>query len=213
LKDNTMNIKQIYTSPIKFYKNGKEQILSEKEYSLEELGSRQIDVIWRYYKNNIWVSNIGYVAEINIENIAQRFPDDAQIRYDEFLKNYKETEAVFRDLLYDERLLLKICTFIPRNSGTVDNHGNKQYGVELYVDQVKEPLHVIVAKTFLGKKSDDNLIIHHIDNNSFNNSVTNLICISAAQHQKRFSNGINILHPYSPYKNDRTLKYERKSNN
>lgn len=208
-----MNVKQVYTSPVKFYKDGKEQILSEKEYSLEELGSRQIDVIWRYYKDNIWISNIGYVAEVNIENIAKRFPDDAQIRYEEFLKNYKETEVVFRNLLYDERLLLKICTFIPRDSGAVNRYGDKQYGVELYVDQVKEPLHMIVAKVFLGKKSGDGLVIHHIDNNSFNNSVTNLICVSAARHQERSSDGTNILHPYSPWKNDRTLKHERRTKN
>lgn len=194
-----MKIKQTFVLPVKFYKNGKEQTVREREWSLEDLGSKQIEHVWRHYRKDIWVSNIGYVAQINAENAQKRFAGEAKKRCDEFIENYKESGLVFRKLSYDERLLLKVCTFVPRDSGAVNSCGDKAYGVELYVDRVKEPLHTIIAKVFLGKKQGDGLVVHHIDNNSYNNSVTNLICIDGALH------GVNTpafkkLHPYSPGK-------------
>ncbi len=204
-----MKIKQIFTSSVRIFKDGKEQILDEKEWSLEDMGAMQIDPVWMYYKKDIWVSNIGYVAQINVVNAQRRFPEDAAERCNEFIKKYKETGAVFGNLFYEERLLIKVCTFIPKDSGALNKYGDKAYGAELYVEQVKEPLHIMIAKVFLGKKEGDGKVVHHIDNNSFNNSVSNLICVNPDIHHVKSSSGRNILHPYSPFKTDRQLNYEK----
>jgi len=43
-------------------------------------------------------------------------------------------------------------------------------------------VHKLVAEAFLGKKYYDHKIIHHKDNNGLNNSVENLILVTAEEH-------------------------------
>ncbi|MFI3241767.1 MAG: hypothetical protein R3Y43_04295 [Alphaproteobacteria bacterium] len=204
-----MKIKQIYTSPIKcFDELGNEQLIKEKEWTLEELGSKQISPIWRHYKEDIWVSNIGYVAQINPQRAQSRFLDKADEKCNDFIQKYKNTDVNFNELFYEERLLIKVCTFIPIDSNVKNKYGDKAYGVELYVEQLKESLHSIVAKTFLNKKEGDGKAVHHIDNNSYNNSVTNLICIDGKIHNPQSDTG-KTLHPCSVHKTDKQLQYEK----
>lgn len=152
-----------------------------------EMGACQIEEIWKYYKNSIWISNYGYVANISGDEAEEVFGKN---NIEEFKHgfSFRTCNLDGEDGLYKVKNLFRLRNFVP-----VDNSGCGME-INLHVTQVGEDLYKMVAKSFLMKPDDvDKYTVHHIDNNSYNNNVTNLIYIRQNIHCE--SSG--VLHPMS----------------
>jgi hypothetical protein len=150
--------------------------IDEKESAFDfvdrmgEMGLRQIEEVWKHYKDIIWVSNYGYVAKFTLAEAKDVFGDilEEQDGYFFRIKKAYFTKPDWRK----KKDFLRERNFVP------DNRSGK-YQICLHVDvgQVREDLHRIVAKTFL-ENPEHKENVYHIDNNSYNNSVTNLIWLT-----------------------------------
>ena len=65
----------------------------------------------------------------------------------------------------------------------------KNSGCKIWLQIDGLDVHVMVAEKFLDKP-EGAWGVHHIDNNSYNNSVTNLVWVTRGQHNRR-------IHPMS----------------
>lgn len=195
-------VEQLFTPALRIMKNGKlHQIQSRRWIVSEEssdytvqfaqpvsenmgvLGVQQIEEIWKFYAaingtdSGIYISNLGYVMEVNDKEVQELFGDA-------FVKS-PESGVIFRTLNDKQKQCIRECNFIPENNRT------SGYQIDLYVKQlgVSYKIYRMVAEKFLDKPKGKN-IVHHIDNNSYNNSVTNLIWLNEEEHRQR-------IHPMS----------------
>ena len=146
--------------------------------------------MWKRYKyngvnTNIYISNLGCVACFSEEEAKNAFC------YDIYEKLIKNGEAV-------KYVDLKNSRFIKSHILDLTNKQNG-YQVDLWVQNYNS-IYRIVAELFLEKQYPDgsykykSWCVHHIDNNSYNNSVTNLIYVPTDMHNI-YSR--KLLHPMS----------------
>ncbi len=155
--------------------------------AMPEMGSYQIEEIWKYYKKTIWVSNYGYVADISDKEAEESF---GKTRLEELKQGFafRTCNLPGEAGLYKVKDLFRLRNFVP------SNNAGSSMEINLHVTELNENLYTMVADTFIVKPADyDNgYSVHHIDNNSYNNSVTNLIYIEDAVHSQS-----RLLHPMS----------------
>ncbi len=199
-----MIVKQIFNPPLGFCKNNCHDVQSVtcREWTLDAtqnsiqssdtsyIGSRQIEEVWKHYFKNYYISNYGYVVKIKPEakNLADKLiPDE--------LKKSDENSLGLRWLDFSKELkeLFRENAFVPKNRG----NSGCQICLNITGKTPQYDVHKIVARFFLKKPEDFDKIqyvVHHIDNNSYNNSVTNLIYLPSDTHQIGQS---QIYHPLS----------------
>ncbi len=187
-------VSQIFNPPLHLCLNSKEDIVEIKEriWNCEEnnslsdqqvqkmgyIGQNQIEEVWKHYYKEYYISNLGYIVKIRDED-----KEKAQKIIPEKLKNADENSQGVRwkDFSKELKDLFKDNAFVPvnrKNSGC-------QICLNITGNSEEYDIHKLVARFFLTKPlSHDNerCVIHHIDNNSYNNSVTNLIWLKSEQH-------------------------------
>lgn len=152
-------------------------IVENCEY-MPYIGQYQIEEIWKKYNNRVYISNYGYVALFETQ--------DTQKQAQEILGE----EQRWIDMSDMARNLIFKHTKIP------DNKYATGCKVWLYINgKDGGSVHTMVAEKFLEKPKDWQLdwVVHHIDNNSYNNSVTNLIWLPPSSHKTNH----RIFHPMS----------------
>lgn len=187
-----MVFKQIFIPPLKICKNNCQdmRVIEEKVWTSDAaqnavevsdtsyIGSKQIEEVWKHYFKEYYVSNYGYVVKIKPEckELADKLiPDE--------LKKIDENAAGVRWLDFSPELqkLFRENAFVPKNrvgSGC-------QICLNMTGKTPEYDVHKIIARFFLKKPEDFNetkYVVHHIDNNSYNNSVTNLIYLPSDTH-------------------------------
>lgn len=150
------------------------------------IGSRQIEEVWKHYWKEYYISNYGYIVKIKPE-------DESLISED--LKNADENSAGVRWLDFKEELkkIFRERAFVPLNRV----NSGCQICLNITGNSAEYDIHRLVARFFLKKPIDfeeKKYVVHHIDNNSYNNSVTNVVYLSADSH---FGGQHKIYHPMS----------------
>ena len=158
--------------------------------NLGYIGNRQIEEVWKHYHKEYYISNYGYIVKI-----AKEDAQIADIILPGILKNADENSSGVRwlDFLEEVKLLFRRNAFVPKNR---ENSGC-QICLNITGKTPKYDIHKLVARFFLKKPEDYDqydYVVHHIDNNSYNNSVTNLIYLKAETHK---GNQHKIYHPMS----------------
>lgn len=154
------------------------------------IGSLQIAEVWKHYHKEYYISNYGYIVKIkerDKEKAQQIIPDE--------LKNANEASNgyAWSDFSDELKNLFRENAFIPFNRQT----SGCQVCLNLTGKTAEYDIHKLVARFFLEKPKDfdkKKYVVHHIDNNSYNNSVTNLIYLTADTHM---GNQHKIYHPMS----------------
>lgn len=190
------NDEKLYNAKHSHWLASSEGGVVQEKANFPEMGAHQIEEIWKHYKDTIWVSNYGYVANIPVKEAEEAF---GAHRLEEFKQgfSFRTCNLPGEGGLYKVKDLLKRYNFVPTN------RQGSGYQINLYVEELKDELHNIVANAFLVKEDDDiRYSVHHIDNNSYNNSVTNLIYIKHDNHWSSHA----ILHPLSHCSNN--YKYQ-----
>lgn len=167
-------------------KNVYEECTEELGY----IGSRQIAEVWKHYYNEYYISNYGYVVKIeekDAEKAEKIIPDE--------LKSANEESMGYswNDFSEELKTLFRENAFIPYNR----KDSGCQVCLNITGNTAKYDVHRLVARFFLSKPEDfgeKRYVVHHIDNNSYNNSVTNLIYLPADTHS---GNQHKIYHPMS----------------
>lgn len=185
-----MKVQQNFNPPLKVKHKGEVVSIPTRNWTIGEanetldhienmgdMGLRQIEEVWKHYQDEIYVSNYGYVAKISEEEAQNIFGE-------EFNKFQTEQGVAFRKLNDDQKNLIRRSNFVPKNK--------ENSGCEIWLQVGGEDLHKMVAEKFLQKPEGKNNI-HHIDNNSYNNSITNLVYLDNSEHTR-------AVHPMS-YKN------------
>jgi len=192
--------RQTFREPmLRIYENGNEKIIKIRNWTISdefstdstvgenmgELGRYPIVEAWKHYssysKGEIFVSNLGYVAEMSIETFEEVFGKK--------LSEFGEGRGFFefRDLTKEQKDIIRKSNFVPKNK---ENSGLQ---IWLYVEQLgftRGQIHRMVAEMFLEHpigESKNGWVVHHIDNNSYNNSVTNLIYLKKVEEHSAFS--------------------------
>lgn len=117
---------------------------------------------------HIYVSNYGYIAVFSKEEGEKFCPNIEGVKISDLSNAQKE--------------ILKKRNIVPEN--------RLNSGCEVCLNVLADTntytwdIHRLVADNFLEKKSDS-WGVHHIDNNSYNNSVTNLVWVTRAEHDKK----------------------------
>ena len=160
------------------------------------IGQMQIEEVWKQYSTteerlkNIYISNYGYVAEIptsQIKKLSQNTQNNLLSKKGMPWKDFEyDDKKIFHDCLYDSNankhlIKYKYCSHVSMR-------------VCLCVKYKYKELHKMVAEKFLEKPIGDDYVVHHLDNNSYNNSVTNLIYLKKETHQGEQH---KIYHPMS----------------
>lgn len=164
--------------------------ISKQENSVQNMGyigSMQIEETWKHYYRNLYISNLGYAA---------RFEDDAQNIFADKFDDFSQDGVVFRDLTNNQK------NYIRQHIANPFNNSNGSIEVCLHVNYIENikngvDVHIMVAERFLQKPEDyknGGYVVHHIDNNSYNNSVTNLIYLKKETHTGKQH---KIYHPLS----------------
>lgn len=160
-------------------------------------GQMQIEEVWKHagffkgnYSKKVWarvidkdkpenkpahiyISNYGYISVFSKEEC--------------YLFTGKNGTSIY-DLPKD---LLKKRNIVPEN--------RLNSGCEICLNVLAErqdskwDIHRLVAENFLEKPDGKGYWVHHIDNNSYNNNVTNLIYVKGNEHQSKHRD----LHPMS----------------
>lgn len=152
------------------------------------IGSMQTEEVWKHYYKQYYISNYGYVVKIKPENKAK-----AEKLIPESLKAADEASAGVRwaDFSNDLKNLFRENAFVPKNR----KDSGCQICLNITGNTPKYDIHLLVAHFFLEKPKDGNqYVVHHIDNNSYNNNVTNLIYLPSASHQGKEH---EVYHPMS----------------
>lgn len=188
-------VSQIFNPPLHLCLNSKEDVVEIKEriWNCEEnnslsdqqvqkmgyIGQNQIEEVWKQYPENktMYFSNYGYCAEIKETEAKEIFAD----RLDDFSSHQG---VVYKSLDIKQQRAIKDHVVMPYNKD--EGYPSAKYSrceVCLKNHNTSEDLHRIIAKLFLETpENTKNYVVHHIDNNSFNNSVTNLIWLKSEQH-------------------------------
>jgi len=197
---------QRFKEPLLIYENGNEKKVKTRTWSISdeavakegegieymgELGTHPVLEIWKHYyhssKNGteIFVSNLGYVMEMSKETFEEAFGLK--------LSEFKEGQGFFeyRNLTKEQKDLIKKCNFVP---ATKEESGLQ---IWLYAEPIGfryGQIHRMVAERFLerpAEEAENGWVVHHIDNNSYNNSVTNLIYLKNTEEHGAFSKRIH----------------------
>ncbi len=163
---------EVVSIPTRNWTIGEANETSDHIENMGDMGLRQIEEVWKYYDKEIYVSNYGYVAEISEEEREKEFVKDFFNKEIDFEKG-----VIYRNLTDKQKDIMKERNFVP------DDDKSAGYQICLYVREVNEPLHRIIAKTFL-KQPEGKNIVHHIDNNSYNNHITNLVWLDDSEHTR-----------------------------
>lgn len=150
------------------------------------MGCMQIEEVWKFYKvynGLIFVSNYGYVSKIvDVSENRELFKDMME----------KSVGVCYKDMSSEEKALFKNGQ---RNLGEILE--NNASGIQVCLHIVGgDDLHRVVAQLFLKQPAigtGTSYCVHHIDNNSYNNSVTNLIYLPSDIHHQYHRD----LHPAS----------------
>lgn len=170
---------QEFNPAIKIHNGTDKKYIKTRIWNMDEndvqemgyIGQYQIEEVWkRYNKNkNLYVSNYGYVAKIN--------DDEALIIFGEDLFNQFNNEGViFVNLKKDQKKLIRRCNEVPTNA--------KKTNASIWLQIDGFYIHRIVAEKFL-VKTENSWGVRCIDNNSYNNSVTNLVWIKREEFSKK----------------------------
>lgn len=150
------------------------------------MGRMRIEEVWKFYhvyNGLIFVSNYGYVSKI------EDMPENRKL----FWEMINEGLGVcYKDMSSEKRSLLQNGQ---KNLGDILINNASDIQVCLHIIG-GDDLHRVVAKLFLKQPDDSDKVsycVHHIDNNSYNNSVTNLIYVPSDVHFKYH----RCLHPAS----------------
>ena len=154
------------------------------------IGSFQIAEVWKHYYKEYYISNYGYIVKIREED-----KEKAEKIIPEKLKSADETSMGYPWIDFSNELkdLFRKNAFIPFNR----QGSGCQVCLNLTGKSAEYDVHKLVARFFLEKPKDfdkKSYVVHHIDNNSYNNNVTNLIYLTADTHQR---NQHKIYHPMS----------------
>lgn len=140
--------------------------------NLDNMGHYVVEEIWKHYKDDIWVSNLGYATRLKNK------PAECKEKDGYFYFSFKEaSQAIKKEIR---------CNIIDLN-----NKAGNDMEVDLWLLKYDKIYH-IVADLFLVKNSDIKYNVHHIDNNSYNNSITNLFLVEGSLHKNS-----HWLHPFS----------------
>lgn len=204
-----MIIEQRFKTPLSFYDGKQIQQIDNRKWSNETndmsvgnvvdktqemgyMGAYQIEEIWKcaghFNRENsqkvwarvadedkpsdkiayIYVSNYGYIAVFSKEEGENFCPNVEGIK--------------ISGLSNKQKRLLKKRNIVPENRL---NSGCKIcLNVLADTNSCAWDVHRLVAVNFLEKNSDS-WGVHHIDNNSYNNSVTNLVWVTREEHNKK----------------------------
>lgn len=164
--------------------------IKDKTQEMGYMGACQVQEIWKYAGHfnmenskkiwarvtdentcsdeiaHIYVSNYGYIAVFTKKEGKDFCPNTDGIK--------------FKELSGNQKRLLKKRNIVPENRKT----GCKIcLNVLAATNSSVWDVHRLVATNFLEKKGEG-YVVHHIDNNSYNNSVTNLVWVTRAEHKK-----------------------------
>ena len=202
-------VKQKFNPPLRICKNRSEEVcsISERLWYAEEntdelrnaskcfsdigyIGSMQIEENWKHYYKGYDVSNYGYVVKIKDED-----KEKAEKIIPEELKKADEVSSGYRWLDFSDELknLFRENALVPKNR----QNSGRQICLNITGKTADYDIHKIIARFFLTKPEnyiEKKYVVHHIDNNSYNNSVTNLIYLAADTH---IGNQHKIYHPMS----------------
>lgn len=163
------------------------------------IGSMQTEEVWKHYHNQYYISNYGYVVEIKAQD-----KEKAERIIPESLKAANEESAGVRwaDFSNELKNLFRENALVPQNR----KDSGCQICLNITGNTPEYDIHRLVARFFLEKPKDENqYVVHHIDNNSYNNHVSNLIYLPSASHQGEEH---KVYHPMSRQKR-RMLAWER----
>ena len=153
--------------------------IKHDEQEMGYMGSYQIKEIWKFYRKCIYISNLGYAARF--ENTKEAKSVFAEL-YDKFAEGIAFDELSSVQKKYFREHIADLHNFY-------DNYpGDKRLEVMLKVNYKEginsgAKIHEAVAELFL-EKPKNAWGVHHIDNNSYNNSVTNLVWVTKKEHDK-----------------------------
>lgn len=191
-------VKQSFNPPLQICKNNCNDFctVSERKWGIDSdeifglkgekgelediryIGSMQIEEVWKHYYEEYYVSNYGYIVKIKEED-----REKAENLIPEELKHADEMSSGCRWAEFSNELknLFRDNAFIPVNR----QNSGCQVCLNITGNTAKYDVHRIVARFFLTKPDDydeNKYVVHHIDNNSYNNQVTNLIYLPANTH-------------------------------
>ena len=164
--------------------------LTDVKQPMGYIGSRQIEEVWKHYYNEYYISNYGYIVKI-----AQEEKKLADKIISQELKNADENSkgVCWKDFSQEMKDLFRRNAYVPKNR----TGSGCQICLNITGKTAENDIHKLVARFFLKKPEDyssSNYVVHHIDNNSYNNSVTNLIYLKAETHK---GDQHKIYHPMS----------------
>ncbi len=193
------NEDDIWGTATRKWKTKSNEKLADITQQMGYIGKQQIEEIWKH---------AGYFTAGNSKKIWARVPDKEKPQNETahiYVSNYgyiavftkEEGEKIFtgengtsiNDL---PKKLLKKRNIVPENR--VDSGCEICLNVLAETNNSEWDIHRLVAKNFLEKPEESGYVVHHIDNNSYNNSVTNLIYLKAETHQGEQH---RIYHPMS----------------
>lgn len=179
----TRDIIQTFNPPIRIHTGVGKTFIKSRIWLMDEnavvvdgiqnmgyMGQYQIEEVWkRYHKDrDLYVSNYGYVAKIAEDKAKKTFKSRT-------LEALDGDGASLAYLSEEEKELIKNSNQVPTNK--------KNSGCEIWLQIDGLDIHVIVAEKFLDKPQEA-WGVHHIDNNSYNNSVQNLVWVTRGQHTR-----------------------------
>ena len=214
---NMCEIKQIFNPPLclcnanennketiekRIWNTQTQEILNDNTQNMGYIGKMQIEEVWKHAgyfvtdnSKKIWsrvtdlgkpdnkiahvyVSNYGYIAIFSKEEGKEIFSNKDGTSIYEIIKKGKKEKLKKRNIVPENRVnsSCEICLNVLAES----NNSNWD-------------IHRLVATNFL-KPEGKGYVVHHIDNNSYNNNVTNLIYLKAETHRGEQH---KIYHPMS----------------
>ena len=170
-----------------------EEVASHPEPQIQKMGyigQYQIEEVWKHYYKEYYISNLGYVVKIRDED-----QEKAKTIIPEALQKADENSlgVKWKDFSNELKDLFRANAFVPLNR----QNSGCQICLNITGNSEQYDIHKLVARFFLKKPQayeNESCVVHHIDNNSFNNSVTNLIWLKKETHQ---GNNHHFYHPMS----------------
>lgn len=162
------------------------KVQKAKDIEVGFIGQFQIEEIWKRYSSSdhIYINNSGYVTEIS-EKEALKLRESTRQALE------SEEGISWLSLNDDERKIFHECIYSSNKNHLISYKYAE--GIRVWLTVKGYDLHKMVAEKFLQKPDGDDYWVHHLDNNSYNNSVTNLVYIKGSEHQSEHK----ALHPMS----------------
>lgn len=195
---------QKFNPPLKIYNTSGKVEIKERIWTLNPnlvdkniqhmgyIGQFQLEEVWKRHNERVYISNYGYIALFDTKEEREK----AKTILGDIMR-WVDMNNVARNLIYK-------YTQIPSNKYS------KSCKVCLNIKGRKGgEIHKIVAENFLDKPEDwtTNWQVHHIDSNSYNNSVSNLIWLPPKTHHGCSHGNHGIFHPMS-YKGEINLHFK-----